>query len=199
MYDITVALRRFRGLIRWTARKYSILGDFRRSREDLEAEGLLVLVKCCQSFPEGGMYFARYFKRAWYNRLKKMIRFSSQKKRQGTEIELLEALSIPDVVPDSREYLLSKAEEFRPHLDAEVFRLLQMLVEPDEQVIEFAWRDFCRKNKLRSQGQRVPGWKQFRVRARHIRSVLRISPSKMRRSIRQIRRVSHLLHGGKSA
>lgn len=38
MYDVAVALRRFQGLIKWVARRYAVLGNFRLSEQDLEGE-----------------------------------------------------------------------------------------------------------------------------------------------------------------
>ena len=50
MYDIGVALRRFKGLIKWAAHKYGVSGSYNLSPAELEAEGLLLLVQCCRGF-----------------------------------------------------------------------------------------------------------------------------------------------------
>lgn len=189
MYDIGVALRRFRGLIKWTARKYSIQGHFRMSIEDLEAEGLLCLVECCRAFPQGQFHFARYFKRAWYNRLKKLIRFGLQEKRVGIEVDLELAVEMPPLEYDSKfqDRMKTRANELGPYLSPEAKMLLTMLVEPSEEVMEHAWRDWCRRQKLRSQGVRIPGAKKFRIRGRHIRGALRITRTRMRELVVEIR------------
>lgn len=189
MYDIGVALRRFRGLIKWTARKYAIRGHFRMSVEDLEAEGLLTLVECCRAFPEGQFHFARYFKRAWYNRLKKLIRFGLQEKRQGIEVDLEAAVEMPPPEFDSKfqDRMKARANELGPYLSPEARMLLAMLVEPSEEVMEYAWRDWCRRQKLRSQGVRIPGAKKFRIRGRHIRGAMRITRTRMRELVVEIR------------
>lgn len=189
MYDISVALRRFRGLIKWTAKKYSIQGNFRMSREDLEAEGLLILVKCCREFPQGQFHFSRYFKRAWYNQLKKLIRFGLQEKRVGVEVDLELAVEIPHIDYDTKflERMRVQSKELGPYLSLGAKRLLQLLIEPSEEVMEYAWRDFCRKQKLRSHGIFVPGAKKFRIRTRHIRESLRMSREEMREVVTEIR------------
>jgi len=195
MYSIEVALRRFRGLIRWTSRKYSVLGNFRLSREDLEAEGLLVLVKCCRDFPEGEVRFTRYFKRAWYNRLKDMISTERTEKRTGLTVELLEAFGIPDLYAASYERLFEKLEVLRSCLTPRSFRFLQQLAEPSEFVVEYAWREFCRRNRLHAQGQSVYGYRKFRVRSKHVRKALGMSSEEAQEALREIRVVYHRMGG----
>lgn len=200
MYDIGVALRRFRKLIKWTARKYAVQGNFRMSPEDLEAEGLLILVQCCRAFPEGQFYFARYFKRAWYNKLQKLIRFGLQEKRVGIEVDLEFAEEIPPPEYDTKflERIQAQAIELNPYLSSEARMLLKTLIEPSEEVMEYAWRDFCRKQKLRSQGLHVRGAKKFRIRIRHIRGSLKMSRERMREVVKEIRSAYLLSRDGGS-
>lgn len=196
MYDIGVALRRFRKLIKWTAHRYAIRGHFRMSPEDLEAEGLLTLVKCCRAFPEGHFHFARYFKRAWYNKLKKLIRFGLQEKRKGIEVDLEMAIEMPPPEYDThfQDRMKSRANELGPYLSPEAKMLLKMLVEPSEEVMEYAWRDWCRRQKLRSQGTRIVGAKKFRIRSRHIRGAMRINRLRMRELVTEIRTAHQTLN-----
>lgn len=193
LYDVQVALRRFRGLIKYTARKYAVRGHFRIGMEEIEAEGYLTLVQCCRSFPEGQRRFARYFKRAWSNRLKKLIRFGFQQKRQGFEVDLEKAQEVqtPEISSEVWERLSDRAYQLMPLLTENARRLLQQLLEPSEEVFEYAWRDYCRKNKLHSQGIRVPGWRYFRVKPRHISGVLHMSATDMQMAVREIRRANH--------
>jgi len=190
MYDIGVALRRFKGLISYTARKYSIQGHFRLSTQDIEAEGLLTLVQCCRKFPPGQVRFAAYFKRAWNNRLKKLARFGMQAKRRGFEVDLELAESLPAPTQEVWERILDRAELVAPLLSAETRRFLQQLLEPSEEVMEYAWRDFCRKQKLKSQGVSVPGCERFRIKLRHVRGALRMSPLQVYKAVDEIRLAS---------
>jgi RNA polymerase sigma factor (sigma-70 family) len=196
VYNVSKALEKYRGLIRWTARKYTTSGNFRMSVKDLEAEGLLILVKCCRSFPEGQGRFGRYFKRAWYNHLKTMIRFGRWQKRTGKEVEIDAAIELtPQESVDQKffERMRTRANELNPYLSQEARRFLRMLVEPSEEVMDFAWRDYCRKRKLLSQGAKVLGGKKFRIRIRHIRGTMGVTNRRMRELVREIRSVNSQL------
>ena len=192
MYDVHVALRRFRGLIRWTARKYSVPGDVRLSRSDLEAEGLLVLVKCCRAFPENQTRFARYFKRAWYNHLKMMFRDSHRKKRTGFVVDLLDAESVPQIA--ERDWVNEQMTVLHSRLSSTAYQFLQLLVSPTEEVVTCAWVDFCRKSKLRSLGIRSSGSRKFRIKAVHVRRALAMSGTEAENVLREIRHVGKTLH-----
>jgi hypothetical protein len=189
VYDVSVALRRFQGLIKWVARRYAVLGNFRLSAQDLEGEGYLVLVKCCRSFPEGEFRFARYFKAALYNHLKDLVQTERRLKRQGISVELVEAFGIPDPNPSLRESLDELMEGLAPFLTRSSQLFLRQLAEPSQQVLEYAWREFCRRNKIRSQGFSVKGYKRFRVKPRHIRKVYGWTVADCKSSLREIRRV----------
>lgn len=192
MYDVHVALRRFRGLIRWTARKYSVPGDVRLSRGDLEAEGLLVLVKCCRAYPENQNRFGRYFKRAWYNRLKMMFRDTHRKKRTGYVVDLLDVESIPQIA--ETEWVSQRMTLLHSRLSSTAYQFLQLLVNPTEEVVNCAWIDFCRKSKLRSLGIRSPGSRKFRVKVVHVRRALAMSGTETKNVLREIRHVGRTLH-----
>jgi hypothetical protein len=197
MYNVSKALEKYRGLIRWTARKYSIRGNFRMSIADLEAEGLLVLVKCCRSFPKGQRRFGRYFKRSWYNHLKTLSRISFTAKRFGKEVGIDDALHVspPDRNNPFITSMRDRANELSPCLSGDARRLLQVLTEPSEEVMHFAWKDFCRKRKLLSQGINVLGGKRFRIRIRHIRGALGMSKRRVRELVREIRTANLKLKG----
>lgn len=187
MYDVPVALRRLHGLIRWCARKYSVLGNPKLSREDLEGEGLLVLVQCCQSFPDGEVRFSRYFKKAWYNRLKTILRDENRLKRKGFTVELDETTHrLPVVFPEVVDDMLSHF--MKHHLTPKTAAFIAQLMDPDKEVSEYAWRDFCRKHKLYSLGQRVYKPKRFRIRQRHVRKVLGISRKEAKLALTEARR-----------
>jgi hypothetical protein len=198
MYDVGVALRRFKGLIKWAARKYEISGNYSMSARDLEAEGLLLLVQCCRGFPEGQILFARYFKRALYNRLQQLHATNHRQKRQGIEVELGEALELP-TLEESEDWkrIRMKANVLLPVLSPTAQRFLKELLEPSESTVEFAWRDFCRKNKLHSQGLRTTGWSKFRIKFRHIRGALGMSRVDMRTVTRELRRKTREMRRGK--
>jgi hypothetical protein len=189
VYDVSVALRRFSGLIKWVARKYAVLGNFRLSQEDLAGEGYLVLVRCCRSFPEGEFRFARYFKTALYNHLKDLVQTERRLKRQGISVELVEAFGIPDPNPHLRESLDEILEGIAPFLSSSAQLFLRQLAEPSPQVLEYAWREFCRRNKIRSQGFATTGYKRFRVKPRHIRKVFGWTAADCKSSLREIKRV----------
>jgi hypothetical protein len=192
MYDIGVALRRFKPLIRWTAWKASQSRSLRMSFEDVEAEGFLALVECCREFPEGQTRFARYFKRSWYNRLKTLYRNQNYQKRQGIEVDIENAVSLPVKRDDFLERMQSRYQEICPLLSNDAKRLLETLLDPPQEVIEYAYRDFCRKNKLHSQGQRVTGHQSFRVRLRHIRGILGMSSGRMREVVTEVKHITQL-------
>lgn len=191
-YNTDVALRRFKNLIHWAARHYAIPGHFRRSSEELEAEGLLILVQCCEEFPDGQIYFARYFKRALYNRLRDLSRFDRTWSRDGVEVQLGEADSWPQNRDDFLYRMHERAEVLYPVLSCEARMFLQILLDPPIQVSEFAWRDFCRRNKLLSQGQDVRGAKSFRIKLRHIRGYLGMTSADVRRVVKEIQDTSRV-------
>jgi hypothetical protein len=190
VYDVGVALRRHRMLIKWTAWRWRLA--LKMSFEDLEAEGLLLLVDCCRTFPVGQTRFSRYFKRAWYRRLKRFYRDSRALKRQGVEVELEDA-STTAIQPDSSDFIERvwlRYHEISSLLSPDARRLLQALIDPPSQVYEEAWRDFCRKNKLRSLGQGVTGDRRFRVRLTHIRRALGMSSRRMREVVTEVKSVN---------
>lgn len=187
-YDVGVALRRFKNLIRWAANHYAMPGHFRRSKEELEAEGLLILVQCCRDFPDGQIFFARYFKRSLYNKLRDLSRFDRTHSRDGFEVELAEAENVKQkqVTDPFLEMVKDKAVDLYPYLTPEARRFLRTLINPPLPVCQFAWMDFCRKNKLISQGQKVKDAKRFRVRLRHICQYLGMDSSDVRRVVEEI-------------
>ena len=189
-YSVEVALRRLKPLIRWTAWHFASRRNFQIPFEDLEAEGFLKLVECCRSFPDGQTRFVRYFKRSWYNHLKDLHRRFYTDKRQGKEVGLVNAenLAIQPEGIDYRELLRNRFDELSPLLSQDAKRLLHaLLYEPPPEVYEVAWKDFCRKNKLRSLGQPVVGAKKYRVRLKHIRQVLGLSGTRVREIVREVR------------
>jgi len=159
------------------------------SEQDLASEGYLVLVQCCRSFPEGEYRFARYFKVALYNRLKELVQTERRLKRQGISVELVEAFGVPTLHPHLRESITDRIEELRTVLSDHAFEFLRQLAEPSPPVIEFAWREFCRRNKLHSQGLPANGYRQFRIKPRHIRKVFGWSAPEVKLFMRDIRRV----------
>jgi hypothetical protein len=188
VYDIGVALRRFKGLIRWAAHRYEVQGSYNLSFTDLEAEGMLLLVECCRAFPSGQPHFSRYFKRSLYNRLQEMRITQHTQKRTGTEVELDNALGLPTVDNlDETERMQSRAKQLFPMLTPHAQQFLKQLLDPDEIVVEHAWRDFCRRNKLHSQGKRATGWNRFRIKFRHIRSAMHLSKGQMRGIVNELR------------
>lgn len=196
-YKVSVALRRFDTLIWWTAWKARHDKNFRMTCEDIHSEGLLVLVNCCREFPEGKIRFGRYFKKAWYNRLKDMRRDSMRDKREGTEVEIQEAFSIPEPQPDNLQFIDMVKEKFyeiSPLLSEDARRMLRLLLDPSQELVEYAWRDFCRKNKLKSQGKHVYNYKRFRISLKHIQGVLEMSPSKMRKVVAEVKVVNRKLY-----
>ena len=214
MYDIRVALRRFRHLIKWVAWHYSVdiptPGRFKMTYEDLEAEGLLCLVECCQRFPKSERRFARYFKRSLYNRIKKLARFSRAGKRQGEEVSITlprddeekffvpnELKVLPPADTESKEFrgrMEKRIERLIPYLSDDAVRLLKILTHPKgEEVLHEAWMDWCRKHKLRSQGIGNPNVGKFRVKSIHIRRALKMSSIRVSNAVSEIRHVDSVI------
>jgi len=187
MYDFGVALRRNRKLIGFLARKYAVRGHYSLSRDDLEAEGLLCLVTCCREFPQTEVRFSRYFKRSLANRFQNLFRLNRQHKRQGVEVRLESVKTLP--VRIAPNIWIQQALNIEPFLAEPAKKFLSAVLHPPAEVYEFAWRDFCRRNKLHSQGLQVSGWRTFRIRPRHIRGGLRMSAADVRLLVREIRDV----------
>jgi len=187
VYDVGKGLRRFKKLIKFTAHKYGIRGHFQMSPEEIEAEGYLTLVDCCRKFPKGQIRFGWYFKRAWNNRLIELRRSGMFKKRQGFEVDLELAEVVPVPTSEVWDNIKSKAEVLMPLLSRDAQCFLRELLEPSREVEEFAWREFCRRNKLHDQGFNVFGWNRFRIRLRHIRGALNMTPGKVHQVLVEIR------------
>lgn len=216
MYDVSVALRRFKPLIRWVARHYANPNSYRMSQEDIEAEGLMTLVNCCQKFPDTEIYFARFFKRSLYNRVKKLHSYTRRLKRQGVNVSLddldpekkfyegARTHKLPEqlkVAPayaaahsDFLERMQARVAEVTPYLSADAARFLQMLVNPnEEEITRHAWMEFCRRNKLRSLGIDGPSCNKFRVKKRHIGIVLQMTSTQMSKAVKEIQTVEQKL------
>lgn len=118
-----------------------------------------------------------------------MVQTERRYKRQGVTVELIEAFGLPDPNPRYRESLDEMLEGLLPFLSVDSQLFLKQLAEPAPQVIELAWREFCRRNKLHSQGIRVTGYRQFRVKPRHIRKIYGWTVADCKASLREIRRV----------
>lgn len=216
MYDIRRALKKFHRLIKWVAYQYSNQRNYLMEYEDLEAEGLLVLVKCCDEFPEselelpdGETRFAHYFKRALYNKMKKFIRHSNYKKRVG-QVTSLEAMTDEredyegnhytdkDFPERLKVYQRTESEKFMelmrdridvisPYLSEDSARLLQMLVNPnDGEVLLQARKDWKKKRRLKKS-------QKFRVRWKHVRGILNMSTMEVSTAIREIKTTNQLL------
>jgi len=195
MQDIGEALKQYRGLIKWIARRYAVLGNFRLSQQDLEAEGYLVLVRCCRRFPKNRAGFDGYFKTSLYNHVKTLISTERRDKRMGISVDLEEASELAKEESLVKVSLQEKVESIRTRLSPLSYSLLQELIEPSPQVIEFARREFLRRNKLHSLGISVGGYRKFRVKIRHIRKVFGWSTDECNRAMSEIRRVySSQLH-----
>lgn len=189
MQDIGAALVQYRGLIKWIARRYAVLGNFRLSQQDLEAEGYLILVKCCRKFPKNKEGFDGYFKTSLYNHVKTLITTERCDKRMGISVELDEAEELAREESLVQVSLKEKVESIRLDLSPNAYSLLQELIEPSLQVIEFARREFLRRNKLHSLGISVSGFRKFRVRLRHIRKVFRWTTQACDEAMSEIRKV----------
>lgn len=192
MYDIGVAIRRFRTLIKWVAVKRAIPGHPKLSSSDLEAEGYLILVRCCQSFPEGETQFARYFKRAFYNHLRDIFRDEFRKKRVHFQVDLSEAMAEPYQASSLGEEI----ESLRPMLSERAHTLLQQLADPGQAVIQCAYLEFLRRNKLRQQGMRISGYKYCRIRLRHIRKALGWSRAECKEAFLEIQKIYQIAQRG---
>jgi hypothetical protein len=192
MYDIAIALKRFRPLIKWVARHNANPYYYKMAREDLEAEGLLTLVQCCQQFPKGEIRFARFFKKSLYNRIKKLVRYSRCIKRQGVEVDLdsIEHLAKPSRDTEFIEQIQKRVGEILPYLSPESARFLRALVNPnDEATSHEAWKELCRRNKLRTLGIRTSNVRKFRVEERHFKRALRMNTNDVNEAIREIQSV----------
>jgi hypothetical protein len=189
-YDIGVALRRLKPLIRWYAWRASQNRRLKMAFEDVEAEGFLTLVECCREFPDGQTRFSRYFKRAWCNRLKDLYRDSNVVKKQGVEVPIEKAESLPYQRDDFLDRMKSRYNEICPLLSNDAKRLLITLLDPPMEVYETAYRDFCRRNRLYAQGQPVTGHMTFRIRLRHIKSVLGLTDAQVREIGAEVKHVN---------
>jgi hypothetical protein len=196
MYDINVALRRFHDLIKWTANWFSNPHSYNLEAEDLEAEGLLVLVRCCQRFPKGEVHFARYFKASLYSRMRKLVRYSKFKKRVGISVEL-DDNELPPVKPPSIEFIermQKRVSDVTPYLSREAVRFLKLLVNPnDKEVQQQAWMELCRRHKLRSLGISTSRNLGFRLERRHLLRAYRIEPKRVNEIIREVQKVEQNL------
>src|ERR1700690_3094551 len=131
MYKISKAMREYKPLIKWVAFKYSKCT--KTAPDDLEAESILMLVKCCQRFKHGN--FEHFFKRSMYNNLKKMIRRVRCKMRQGLEVDLEYAAVLPSShVSDYAEMIQDRVDQIMPYLSKESARFLEMLINPTMEV-----------------------------------------------------------------
>ena len=65
--------------------------------------------------------------------------------------------------------------EFWGKLSPKTSQYLKELVNPSKEVEQKAWEEFCRRNKLVSQGLKIFGASTFRVSPRHVRTALNIS------------------------
>lgn len=192
-YDVQKALKKYKKLISWYAWHYSTRGSFWLAPQDLNSEGLLVLVKCCQNFPKGQGNFEHYFKRSLNNRFFTMLRDVNRGKRDGKEVPLEDASAIPYQKPTTSfmEVAKERAELIKPYLSPDAKNFLEVLLENQNgKVLEEAWKDYCRKYKLFANGQRVKPVNRFRVRPRHLRKALNLSSSRMQELVSEIRRIN---------
>jgi hypothetical protein len=156
----------------------------------VEAEGFLTLVICCREFPDDRKRseFKLYFKRSWYNRLKDMNRHRLYLKRAGIEVDLDQAVHVPEVSERAEflERMWGRYDEINPLLSDSARRLLLMLLDPTP-ATSIAYEDFLRKQRLYERGESVTGHKRFRIKLRHIRKALAMSSREMRDAVREVK------------
>lgn len=227
MYDINRAMRKMRPLVKQMARKHAVSGSTRMGREDLEAEGMLVLMKCCKKFSSGN--FEHYFARAFRNYIDKIRTYGNRPMRRAVEeipIEFLEDqerigmqhrynthtgifketfLQSQRFVRDQNEQrvvedLQRRAKRLLPLLSSGAVRLLQMVVDPRHtaEAEQQAYHEFLRRKHLRALGIRCPGRDQFRLKKRHFQKALGMNSSELRSAIREIQSVDSTLQRGGS-
>lgn len=170
--------RKFENLIKYIARKYSVPGHFRLSREELIAEGELVLVRCWNDFPYGTTEFDSYFKTALYNRIKRLHRFGVQLKREGEEVPIEEALFLRRV--DAEIPYLDEALLVFPHISVKARRLLCTLLFSPPALSYYAYLDLQKRQKTFA----AP---EYRIAARHIRGFLNLTPRQLQSLVIEIR------------
>jgi hypothetical protein len=185
------AKRKFENLIKFIARRYSVPGHFRLSREELIAEGELVLVRCWNDFPYGTIEFDSYFKTALYNRIKELHRFRAQIKREGEEVSIEEALHLQKVNPEIP--YLDEALLVFPYISPKARRLLCTLLFSPPALSYYAYLDLQKRQKTFA----AP---ECRIAARHIRGFLNLTPRQMDGLVREVRDAyrSQIQSGGSS-
>jgi hypothetical protein len=178
LYSPKKATKRFQNLIKFIARRYCVNGHFRLSREDLIAEGMLVLVRCCQDFPEGEVHFGRYFKRSLYNHVDKLRRFDRQTKRLGFTVPLDKAMLMAK--PEEKPVYLNRCLEIAPHVSPKAREYLLTLALWPPQLCEYAYKQISKTKK-------ISGLKKVRIKTKHIRGYLGLTPLELRGVVREIR------------
>lgn len=168
------AQRKFKRLIRSVSYIYSKRNHYRLSQEDLESEGMLVLVRCCRDFPKGKTYFTRYFKRSLYSHLIDLHRFEKQQKRQGYIVPLNEVQQ--QVAESHLSPYADRAMAILPFLSPKARKFLQTLVFPPIALSEFAWKQYKGSNR-----------KRFRIRFIDLRRFLNLSAADVRGLVGEIR------------
>ena len=217
MYNAKVAFRQLLPLIKWVANFYSKPQYYNMTREELEAEGYYMLVKCCRAFPkpyakgdrELATEFCRYFKASLYEWMRKLDRYNRWGKRRGfvadlEEVDLREAEQIPILFKSSDERsidalverLSARIEKLWPYLSPESAKLLKVLMSPQKgEATKEAYIEQCRRRWVRlPRGARRPRTGEaFRVRERHVRRAAGLSPAEMALAVSEIRRVDRVL------
>ena len=195
---MTIDLKKYEGLVKYAAGRYAFQGDVLLSKEDLEQEGWLVFVKIAKKTFESAKDFDAYFKTSLWNRMKECVayRYKTNKRtcirtnEQG-EREKRPIAAVMELTPQ-QEYALSKAKT--ETLAKETLRrrfvtccrealkqnrverkIFDMLLEPSEELMELAKKEFEMKERLHSQGKSVYGLDTIRILQRHVAEVLGIT------------------------
>jgi hypothetical protein len=179
------AHRKFCRLIRSVSYHYSHRNNFRLSQEDLEAEGMLVLVRCCRDFPKGKTYFTRYFKRSLYSHLIDLHRFEKQQKRRGYIVPLDEIQQ--QVASSHLSPYANMALSIAPLLSSRARTFLQTLVFPPIGLSEYAWKHYQDSSR-----------KRFRIRLIDLRGYLNLTAADVRGLVKEVRDVWIIYNKGKS-
>lgn len=182
---IKKAQRKYGNLVKFIARKYAIPGHYRLSKEDLHAEGMLVLVRCCRDLPKGTTHFGKYFKRSLYNKIQTLYRFEKELKRRGYNVSLDAATNLPALREAGDGFYADVVLRLLPRLSSKSARLLETLVFPPIGLFDYAYARFLRKRT-----------KNFRVKRSDIHGFLGMSKYDVKLAIQEVRDVQLSLSRG---
>lgn len=144
--------------LNWARRyagRFSLTGHYLLNREDLEAEGRLLLAKMAYRIEVDTFGdFERLYVRSLKNRIISLARMARAQSRHAIEIDIADAIQLAGPERLEESYMRAKLSHAQEMLSPEAYRLMSEFLDPSHHTMGIALADWRRMRHLHQTGAR---------------------------------------------